>query len=108
VHQIPERTLFISYQVFDVCPCTLKRRISISEFGVVQHRLKNACHFVVFFYEHELLDYPGVEQRQTNNATSGERFDECVTLMRMEKLRRTREKPPLASGVRSHVYWKNR
>jgi len=59
------------------------------------------------FPEHKSLDCPGVEQRQTNNATPGERFDECVTLVRMEKLRRTREKPPLASGVRSHVYWKN-
>jgi hypothetical protein len=107
VHQIPERTFFVSYQVFDVRPCTLKRRISIGEFGVVQHRLKNACRFVVFFHQHELLDYPGIEQRQTNNPTSGERFNEGLTLVRTEKLRRTREKPPLAAGVRKHVYWKN-
>jgi hypothetical protein len=107
VHQIPERTVFILYQVFDVRPCTFKGRISIRETGVVQHRLKNACHFFVFFHEHELIDYPGVEQRQTNNATSGERFDEGSTLVRTEKLRCAREKPPLASGVRSHVYWKN-
>ena len=107
VDQIPERTLFISYQVFDVRPCTLKSRIFIRETGVVQHRLKNACHFFVFFHEHELLDDPGVKQRQTNNATSGERFDECLTLVRAEKLGGMREKPPLASGVRKHVYWKN-
>jgi hypothetical protein len=107
VYQIPERTFFSSYQVFDVRPCTLKRRISISESGVVQHCLKNAYYFVVFFHEHESLDYPGVQQRQTNNTTSGERFDEGLTRVRTEKLRRTREKPPLASGVRKHVYRKN-